>query len=180
MSGWCPSSSVYSIEWRWCVLLLAALSSGAARALLIPVQYSPVLLLCRVPSRCQVCGAVRVSVCVWCSCGGVSSDHSPLVVVVGGAVVDGGAWRVVVGGIAVEGRWCQWLPLLSLLPLPFSVGVPLLFARCPLLNGGCVVCCGVPVFGWVWHFVLSCPSLASPCPSMCSLLQHCWFRGASL
>ena len=139
MSGWCPSSSVYSIEWRWCVLLLAALSSGAARALLIPVQYSPVLLLCRVPSRCQVCGAVRVSVCVWCSCGGVSSDHSPLVVVVGGAVVDGGAWRVVVGGIAVEGRWCQWLPLLSLLSLPFSVGVPRLVCSVPLVEWR--VCC---------------------------------------
>lgn len=36
------------------------------------------------------CGVVRVSMSLWCLCGGVSSDHSPLVVVVGGAFVDGG------------------------------------------------------------------------------------------
>nr|DAN02269.1 MAG TPA: hypothetical protein [Caudoviricetes sp.] len=29
--------------------------------------------------------------CLWCSCGGVSSVHPPPLVVVGGAVVDGGA-----------------------------------------------------------------------------------------
>ena len=40
--------------------------------------------------HCQVCGVWVVSVCLWCSCGGVSSVWSPLVVVVGGAVVDGG------------------------------------------------------------------------------------------
>ena len=39
---------------------------------------------------CRVCGAVRVSVSACCSCGGVSSVCSPLAVVVGGAIVDGG------------------------------------------------------------------------------------------
>lgn len=51
---------------------------------------------------CQMlrCGGVW---CVCCSCGGVSSVHPPLVVVVGGAIVDGGAC-VVVGGVVMEGR----------------------------------------------------------------------------
>lgn len=40
---------------------------------------------------CQVCGVWVVSVCLRCSRGGVSSVYPPLVVVVGGAVVDGGA-----------------------------------------------------------------------------------------
>jgi len=63
---------------------------GAARALLIPLQCWRVLLLCRalLLAGCVVCGWWT---CVWCSCGGVSSVRSPLVVVVGGAVVDGGA-----------------------------------------------------------------------------------------
>ena len=63
---------------------------GAARALLIPLQCWRVLLSCRALflARCVVCGVV--SVCLRCSCGGVSSVRSPLVVVEGGAVVDGG------------------------------------------------------------------------------------------
>lgn len=51
---------------------------------------------------CQVCGVWVVSVCLWCSCGGVSSVHSPLVVVEGGAIVDGGACCG--GGWHGEGR----------------------------------------------------------------------------
>ena len=38
----------------------------------------------------QVLWCVVACVCLWCSCGGVSCVCSPLVVVVGGAVVDGG------------------------------------------------------------------------------------------
>lgn len=58
---------------------------------LVPCSSIAVLASTAVMSRtvpCQVCG---VGVRLWCSCGGVSSVCSPLVVVVGGAVVDGGA-----------------------------------------------------------------------------------------
>lgn len=54
-------------------------------------------------------------------CGGVSFVHPPLVVVVGGAIVDGGACVVVVGGIVMEGRWCYWLPRLRVGALPFCL-----------------------------------------------------------
>lgn len=64
--------------------------SGVARALLIPLQYSSVLLSCRALLPVGFGVVVWVSVCLWCSCGGVSSVHHPLVVVVGGAIVDGG------------------------------------------------------------------------------------------
>ena len=59
-------------------------------------------MLCTVP--CQVHGVRVVDVCLCCSCGGVSSVRSPLVVVEGGAVVDGGVllWRW--GGVVEEGR----------------------------------------------------------------------------
>lgn len=65
--------------------------SGVARALLIPLQCWRVLQSCRalLPIRSGVVVWV-VSVCLWCSCGGVSSVRFPLVVVEGGAVVDGG------------------------------------------------------------------------------------------
>lgn len=63
--------------------------SGAARALLIPLQCWRVLLSCR---ALFLAGRVvwAVGVCLCCLCGGVSSVRSPLVVVEGGAVVDGG------------------------------------------------------------------------------------------
>ena len=69
----------------------------AARALPIPVQYSAVLLSCRVPCLAG-CVVWVVCVCLRCSCGGVSSVHSPLTVVVGGAVVGGGV--ALCGGVA--------------------------------------------------------------------------------
>lgn len=78
--------------------------SGAARALLIPLQYSSVLLSCRALLLARRCGAWVVSVCLWCSCGGVSSVRSPLVVVEGGAIVDGGVPSWMVGGMVSEGR----------------------------------------------------------------------------
>ena len=63
--------------------------SGVVLALLIPVQYSSVLLLCRVlfSAGCVVCGRC---VCLCCSCGGVSFVYAPLTVMVGGGIVDGG------------------------------------------------------------------------------------------
>lgn len=54
----------------------------------IAVLASTAVMSCTV--TCRVCGVWVVSVCLWCSCGGVSSVHSPLVVVEGGAIVDGG------------------------------------------------------------------------------------------
>lgn len=80
------------VEWRWRVLLLSctAQCGGVARALLIPLQCWLVLQLMSCTVSCRVCGVWVVSVCPWCSCGGVSSVRSPLVVVEGGAVADGG------------------------------------------------------------------------------------------
>ena len=57
------------------------------------------------------CGVWVVCVCLWCSCGGVSSVHPP--------PRRGGGWGhcgwwgavVVVGGIVSEGRQCYWLPV---------------------------------------------------------------------
>lgn len=95
---------------------------GVARALLIPLQYSSVLLSCCALFLARCCAVWVVGVCLWCSCGGVSSVCSPLAVVVGGAVVDGGvAWRMV-GGMVSEGRLCYWLPVCVLAsPLSFTM-----------------------------------------------------------
>lgn len=99
------------MEWRW--VCAAVVPPGAVVRLvplLIPVQYSSVLLFvsCTVP--CRVCG-VWVGVCLWCSCGGVSSVRSPLTLVVGGAVVDGGAAWWMVGGMMKEGGSVAGLPV---------------------------------------------------------------------
>lgn len=55
---------------------------------------------------CSLPGAAVwvVGVCLWCSCGGVSSVRSPLVVVEGGAIVDGGVPLWMAGGMVSEGR----------------------------------------------------------------------------
>lgn len=95
---------------------------GAARALLVPLQWRRVLLSYHALSHCRVCGVWVVSVCLCCSCGGVSSVRSPLVVVVGGAIVEGGGVRRMVGGMASEGRGDV------LLASPSNVGAPLVFA----------------------------------------------------
>lgn len=52
------------------------------------VLLSTAIVSCIVP--CRVCGAVWVSVRLWCLCGGVSSDDPPPFVVVGGAIMVGG------------------------------------------------------------------------------------------
>lgn len=82
-------------------ILLGVWNGGGVLLLSCPVQWcgscpthpiavlaSIAVMLCTV--LCQVCGVWVVSVCLWCSCGGVSSVCYPLVVMVGGAVVDGG------------------------------------------------------------------------------------------
>lgn len=126
------------------VLLSPVLWRGLCPAL--SSAWQCVLPSCHALSCCHglvVCG---VSVCLWCSCGGVSSVHSPLVVVEGGAIVDGGACAVVVGGMVMEGRRCYWLPVECWRP-PSACWCP----PCRLLCGPVewrewrVVCC--PVFG---------------------------------
>lgn len=90
VSGWRPSSSVYGMA-AGCAAAVLPSAVAWARALLVPLQCWRVLLSCHTVFLARCCGVWVVDVCLWCSCGGVSSVHSPLVVVVGGAVVDGGA-----------------------------------------------------------------------------------------
>lgn len=80
---------------RWC---------GSCPTHPTAVLVSTAITSCTVPR--QVCGVWAVSVCLCCSCGGVSSVRSSLVAVEGGAIVDGGACCVVVGGMVSEGRQC--------------------------------------------------------------------------
>ena len=91
------------VEWRWCALLLSARCSGVTRALLIPLRAGE--YCCHVV-HCFLLGVwcVWVSVCLWCSCGGVSSVRSPLTVVDGGVPLWWWGAVVVVGGIVKEGR----------------------------------------------------------------------------
>ena len=109
--------------------------SGAARALLIPLQCWRVLLSCRALflAGCVVCGWwARV-----CAVRGVGHPLRPLLaVVVGGAVVDGGA-------CCEEGRRIEGGAGAIALTLPSVIGVPLLVRMVVLLNGGSGVslCC---------------------------------------
>ena len=108
MSGWCPSLfRVWNGGGVCCCC--PAQCSGVARALLIPPQYSSVLRSCRALFIAG-CG-VWVSVCV-CAVRVVGYPLSalPLVVVVGGAIVDGGRhgeWRAVV---LLTSPSCVWCP----------------------------------------------------------------------
>lgn len=96
-----------------------------------------------------------------------------------------GVW-LVVGGMAMEGRWCQWLPVLSLLASLSACWCPPRVCVVAVLNGGSGVCCDAPCSDWVRHLALSCPPLrclvplTSSRPSVCLLSQHCWFRVVSL
>ena len=85
----------------------------------------------------MVCGAVRVSMCVWCSCGGVSFVCPPPYHGGGGgyhregvAVVDGGVCVVVVGGMVLKGGVCDTDCPVRVLVFPVAVGVPLLSFIC--------------------------------------------------
>lgn len=90
MDGVHPPRLRAAAEWRWRVLLLSCPS--------VVVQLVPCLSQCSTDEYCRrvVCCSVPG---VWCAgseylfevlCGGVSSVRSPLVVVVDGALVDGG------------------------------------------------------------------------------------------
>ena len=79
-------------------------------------EYCSHVAYCSLPGAAVWCGCV--SVC--CSCGGVSSACSPLVVVEGGAVVDGGVPLWMMGGMMGEGRWCCWPPRLCVVS-PFRL-----------------------------------------------------------
>ena len=75
--------------------VLPSAVSGSCLTHPIAVLASTAVMSCTV--LCQVCGVLVVSVCLWCSCGGVSSVCSPPHV--GGwwgGMADGGvAWRMV-------------------------------------------------------------------------------------
>ena len=73
---------------------------------ILPVHTVSTAQSCRVLFLVGSCTVRVVSVSPLSLCGGVSSVHPPLVVVVVGAIVDGGACVVVVGGVTSEGRWC--------------------------------------------------------------------------
>ena len=106
MSGWCPSLlGVWNGGGVWCVLLLSCPVQWCSRCPAHPtaVLVSAAVVSCAV--RCRVCGVVWC-VCLCCSCGGVSSVRSPLVVVVGGAIMRRAGSVGMVGGMMVEGRWC--------------------------------------------------------------------------
>lgn len=102
-----------------------------------PAHPTAVLLSIAVVScivLCGVCGAVRVSACLCCSCGGVSSVCSPPLAVVEGAAIAvagcccGGGWH------SVEGRVLCWCPSRLVLVSPFRLcGGPVGWRR------GCVV-----------------------------------------
>jgi hypothetical protein len=175
------------VEWRWRVLLLVCRCVWS-RVLLIPLQYWRVLLSCRVPFfvGCVVCGWC-VSVC------GVRSVGYPLCAPPSSWWWVGLSWMVgwhgEVGGIVREGRWCQWLPLLSLLSSLSDISVPFCLCGGPVeWRGGvlfsvfglgpplyvvlfalqclvflCVVRCGVGVVWWCC-FVVNCVPLFSSSP----------------
>ena len=108
MSGWCPSSSVCGMAVECTAAVLPSAWCGSCPTHPIAVLASTAVMSCTV--LCQVCGVWVVGVCLWCSCGGVSSVHSPLTLVVGGAIVDGGVLSWMVGGMVSEGRLCCWYP----------------------------------------------------------------------
>lgn len=141
--------SVWCVEWRWCVLLLIYLTQCVWPMPSTPSAHGVSTAAVSRAVCCQVYGVCGACVCLWCLCGGVSLVRSPLMVVVGGAVVCGGACVVVVGGIALEGWWCQWLPLLSLLVSPSVCWRPPHVCVVVLLDGGawCMLWCPVFVLG---------------------------------
>jgi len=133
LGAWC-------VEWRWCVLLLACTVRCVWPCPTHPTAVLPSIAVVSCTVSCRACGVWVVCVCLWCSCGGVSSDRSPLVVVVGGGYRGWWvAWRMV-GGMVSEGRLCAGLPRLVCSVPRLCVGVSLVVYPVVLLNGGaCVV-----------------------------------------
>lgn len=156
---------------RWC---------GSCPTHPIAVLASTAVMSCTVPR--QVCGVQVVSVCLCCSCGGVSSVRSPLTLVEGGAITVGGVAWWMVGGMVSEGRVCCWPPRLVCGVPRLCVGVPLVVYPVALLNGGSGVRCVALSSDWVGHLALSCSLsyCSATLLSLCLLSQHCWFSVVSL
>ena len=120
------------------------------------VLISTAVMSCTVP--CQVCGVRVVGVCLWCSCGGVSSVRSPLTVVEGGAIVDGGvplwwwvAWQV--KGGSVDG------------PPVCVLASPSLVREVALLKGGGCAASDAPSSDWILPLTLFSSLRRCPVPS---------------
>lgn len=140
-------------------------SSGVARATPIPVQYSSVLLSCRVlfVAGCVVrVGEYLSEVFVWW---GILRPPPPGR---GGGWGCRGWWCGVTrrGGIVTEGRWCYWPPFKCWCS-PSVCWRPPCCLSVVLLNGGRGLCCGVPVFEWCGALVLSCCSCVLCCRHCC-------------
>ena len=137
MSGWCPSSSLCGV-WNGGGVCRCqpVLSSGVARAPLVPVQYSPALRSCRVLS---IAGRVVCVVCVVCVVfvwWGILRLPSPIR---GGGWGHCGWWGGMMrwGGMIVKGGRCDACPSRLMLVSPsFSIGVPLVVGVVAVLNGG--------------------------------------------
>ena len=145
MSGWCPSSSVCGRA-----VVRAAVVLPSAVVWLVPYSsHCSVGEYCCHVVHCPLPGVwCVVGVCLWCSCGGVSSVRSPPLV-----VVDGGVPSWMVGGMVSEGRLCCWCPRLV-------CGVPVEWRGCVVLWCPLVSCCPRP-----FHSV-PCLRIGSP-PSHC-------------
>ena len=123
-------------------------------------EYCCHVVHCSLPGVWRVGGECLCVLFVWW----VSSVHSPLVVVEGGAIVDGG---VHVGGEwhSEEGRLCCWPPRLVRGVPRLCVGVPLVVYPVALLNGGVWWCVLSPCSDWVWHPRIVLPSSCCLVPS---------------
>lgn len=173
MSGWCPSSSVCGMA----VVCTATFPPNAV-AWLVPYsshcsadEYCCHVVHCSLPGAVVWCGVCVCAVRVV----GYLLSTPPLVVVEGGAIVDGGVPLWMVGGMVSEGRLCGWPPR-SCAVSPFclrggpvewrewrSCVVPVLFTLFPVLEldpASCIVrsplhciplCCAV-----CFLFVLPC------------------------
>ena len=128
--------------------------SGAGRVLLIPLQCWRVLLSCRAPFHCQVCGvwcgAVRCALFVWW---GILCPLPPRR---GGGWGHRGWWGGIAdGGWHREGRAAVLLVPRRMSASPVCVLVsPLVVYPVALLNGGSGACCDALSSDWVRRLAL--------------------------
>lgn len=120
--------------------------------------------------HCRVCGVWVVSVFLRSLCGGVSSVCPPLVVVEGGAIVDGGAPSWMVGGMVREGRLCCRPPRRMLVSPVCVLASPFRSLSGPVEWREWRACCP-PVSDGVLSFALSSSPPFLP-HRLCSLSQH--------
>lgn len=145
--------------------------SGAARALLIPLQCWRVLL------SCHTVFLARCVVCVWwtCVCGvrvvGYPLSATPSQWWWWGRCGRWVAWRMV-GGMVSEGRQCCWTPR-RMLASPSACWCPPCRLPCGPVEWRCVVGCVVPAFG------LGPPPSHCSCPSCIVLLPLVLFSPSS-